>query len=41
MPLLCENGSLIAVGDRWMSDRGKALFDGIGALPVWQRGVSD
>ena len=41
MPLLCENGSLIAVGDRWMSDRGKALFDGIGALPAWQRGVSD
>jgi tRNA(Ile)-lysidine synthase len=41
MPLLCENGSLIAVGDRWMSDRGKALFDGIGALPMWQRGVSD
>ena len=41
MPLLCENGSLIAVADRWVSDRGKALFDGAGALPVWQRGVSD
>ena len=40
-PLLCENGSLIAVADRWLSDRGKALFDGVGALPVWQRGVSD
>jgi tRNA(Ile)-lysidine synthase len=41
MPLLCENGSLIAVADRWLSDRGKALFDGAGAFPAWQHGVSD
>lgn len=41
MPLLCEDGRLIAVADRWFSDRGKALFDQAGSLPVWQRGVSD
>ncbi|PTR26394.1 tRNA(Ile)-lysidine synthase [Luteibacter sp. OK325] len=41
MPLLCENGSLIAVADRWLSDRGKALFDGAGTLPAWRRSVSD
>jgi tRNA(Ile)-lysidine synthase len=41
MPLLCENGSLVAVADRWLSDRGKALFDAAGALPKWQHGVSD
>jgi tRNA(Ile)-lysidine synthase len=41
MPLLCENDSLIAVGGRWLSDRGKAIFDEAGALPMWQHGVSD
>nr|WP_063573703.1 tRNA lysidine(34) synthetase TilS [Luteibacter rhizovicinus] len=41
MPLLCENGSLVAVADRWLSDRGKALFDAAGSLPRWQHGVSD
>lgn len=41
MPLLCEDGRVIAVADRWFSDRGKALFDQAGARPVWQRGVSD
>jgi tRNA(Ile)-lysidine synthase len=40
-PLLCENDGLVAVADRWMSDRGKAIFDQAGALPAWQRGVSD
>jgi tRNA(Ile)-lysidine synthase len=41
IPLLCENGILVAVGGRWLSDRGKAIFDKAGAQPVWQHGVSD
>jgi hypothetical protein len=41
MPLLCEDGNLIAVVGRWQSDRGKALFDDLGARPEWLDGVSD
>lgn len=41
MPLLCEGSALVAVGGRWLSDRGKAIFDESGALPVWQDSVSD
>ncbi|HEX5960649.1 MAG TPA: tRNA lysidine(34) synthetase TilS [Rhodanobacteraceae bacterium] len=36
-PLVFENGVLIAVADLWSSARGKAIFDGCGARPSWQR----
>ena len=36
-PLIYENNELIAVGDLWISDRGKTVFDPRGARPRWAR----
>ncbi|MGH8182384.1 MAG: tRNA lysidine(34) synthetase TilS [Rhodanobacteraceae bacterium] len=36
-PLIFERDALIAVADLWLSDRGSAAFDAIGARPCWQR----
>ena len=36
-PLIYENDELIAVGDLWISDRGKTVFDPRGARPRWAR----
>lgn len=35
-PLLYEGEELVAVADRWISSRGRALFDAAGSLPHWQ-----
>ena len=35
VPLLYASGEIIGVADRWMSARGKAIFDQAGALPRW------
>lgn len=34
-PLVFENAELIAVADLWISERGKTLFDALGARPEW------
>ena len=36
-PMICEDDALIAVGDLWISDRGKAMFDARGTRPRWIR----
>ena len=35
-PLLYEGDSLLAVADRWITARGRALFDTAGSLPHWR-----
>ena len=35
-PLLYEGDELVAVADRWISARGRALFAAAGSLPHWQ-----
>jgi tRNA(Ile)-lysidine synthase len=37
MPLIHDGATLLAVGDRWLSDEGKALFEAAGSMPVWHR----
>ncbi|HET7556687.1 MAG TPA: tRNA lysidine(34) synthetase TilS [Rhodanobacteraceae bacterium] len=37
IPLVFRHGELIAVADLWSSAEGRALFDGVGAHPLWQR----
>jgi len=37
-PLLYENDALVAVADRWISARGRQLFEAAGSLPCWQPG---
>jgi tRNA(Ile)-lysidine synthase len=35
-PLIYDGDALIAIADRWMDERGKALFDVLGCKPCWQ-----
>jgi tRNA(Ile)-lysidine synthase len=37
-PLIYEGDQLIAIADRWLSERAKAIFDQAGAHPNWQPG---
>jgi tRNA(Ile)-lysidine synthase len=37
-PLLYEGDELVAVADRWISARGRRLFDAAGSLPRWRPG---
>lgn len=36
-PLIHEHDELIAVGDLWLSDRGKTMFNACGVRPQWTR----
>ena len=38
-PLLYEGDALVAVGDRWISARGRQLFAAAGSQPRWQAGA--
>ncbi|MEP7185610.1 MAG: tRNA lysidine(34) synthetase TilS [Rhodanobacter sp.] len=36
VPLIDAGNELVAVADRWISDRGMAIFEQAGAQPLWQ-----
>ena len=38
-PLLYEGATLVAMADRWLSARGRALFEAAGSRPHWQPGA--
>jgi tRNA(Ile)-lysidine synthase len=35
VPLLYAGNEIVSVADRWMSARGKAIFEQVGAMPRW------
>ena len=37
IPLIFRDGELLAAGDLWISDTGKAFFDALGVRPEWRR----